>query len=32
MNKKYIIITFICITMSVVSGIIAQDLLVRGTI
>lgn len=32
MNKKYIIITFICIAISVISGIIANDLLVGGTI
>ena len=32
MNKKYIIITLICIVMSIISGIIAQDLLVGGTI
>lgn len=32
MSKKYIIITLICIAMSVISGIITQDLLVGGTI
>lgn len=32
MNKKYIIITLICITMSIISGIIAKDLLIGGTI
>lgn len=32
MSKKYIIITLICIAMSVLSGIITQDLLVGGTI
>lgn len=32
MNKKYIIITFICIVMSIISGIIAKDLLIGGTI
>lgn len=32
MNKKYIIITLICVAMSIISGIIAQDLLVGGTI
>lgn len=32
MNKKYIIITLICIAISVISGIIADDLLVGGTI
>ena len=32
MSKKYIIITLICIAMSVLFGIITQDLLVGGTI
>lgn len=32
MNKKYIIITLICIVISIVSGIIAKDLLIGGTI
>ena len=32
MSKKYIIITLICIAMSVLSEIITQDLLVGGTI
>ena len=32
MNKKYIIITLICIVISMVSGIIAKDLLIGGTI
>lgn len=32
MNKKYIIITLICIAMSIISGIIAKDLLIGGTI
>lgn len=32
MSKKYIVITLICIAMSVLSGIITQDLLVGGTI
>lgn len=32
MNKKYIIITLICIVMSIISGIIAKDLLIGGTI
>ena len=32
MNKKYIIITLICVVMSIISGIIAKDLLIGGTI
>lgn len=32
MNKKYVIITFICLLMSIISGIVAKDLLVGGTI
>ena len=32
MNKKYIIITLICIAMSIIFGIIAKDLLIGGTI
>lgn len=32
MNKKYIIITLICVLMSIIFGIIAQDVLIGGTI
>lgn len=32
MNKKYIIITLMCIAMSIIFGIIAKDLLIGGTI
>lgn len=32
MNKKYCIISFICIFISIISGIIAKDILVGGTI
>lgn len=32
MNKKYVIITSICILLSIISGIIAEDLLVGGSI
>lgn len=32
MKKKYLIITIICITISITSGIIANDILVGGTI
>ena len=32
MNKKYIIITFICLLMSIIFGIVAKDLIVGGTI
>lgn len=32
MNKKYIIITLICIVMSIISGIITKDILIGGTI
>lgn len=32
MNKKYIIISFICIIISLVSGIISNDIIVGGTI
>ena len=32
MNKKYFIITLICLMISLISGIIAQDLLIGGTI
>lgn len=32
MNKKYIIIILLCIIMSIISGIIAKDLLIGGTI
>ena len=32
MNKKYLIITLICLVMSLIYGIIAQDLLIGGTI
>ncbi len=32
MNKKYIIITLMCLIISIVSGIISNDLLIGGTI
>lgn len=32
MNKKYIIVTLICVGLSIISGIIAQDLLIGGTV
>lgn len=32
MNKKYIFITLICIIMSIISGIITEDILIGGTI
>ena len=32
MTKKYIIITLICIVMSIISGIITKDILIGGTI
>ena len=32
MNKKYIIITSICIVISIISGIITKDILIGGTI
>jgi len=32
MNKKYIIITLMCIAISIIFGIIAKDLLIGGTI
>ena len=32
MNKKYIIITFICMIISLISGIISNDIIVGGTI
>lgn len=32
MNKKYVIITFLCILLSFLAGIITKDLLVGGTI
>lgn len=32
MNKKYFIITLICVMISLISGIIAQDLLIGSTI
>lgn len=32
MNKKYIIITLICVVMSIISGIITKDILIGGTI
>ncbi len=32
MNKKYIIITCICFIISLISGIISKDIIVRGTI
>lgn len=32
MNKKYIIITLMCVLISMVTGIITQDLLIGGTI
>lgn len=32
MNKKYIIITFICTIISLISGIISNDIIVGGTI
>lgn len=32
MNKKYIVIILVCIVISIISGIIAKDLLIGGTI
>lgn len=32
MNKKYIAITLICTAISIISGIIARDLIIGGTI
>lgn len=32
MNKKYLIITFLCIILSIISGILAKDLIIGGTI
>lgn len=32
MNKKYIIITLICVVISIISGIITKDILIGGTI
>jgi len=32
MNKKYIIITFICTLISLISGIVSNDILIGGTI
>lgn len=32
MNKKYVIITFICLLISIIFGIIAKDLLIGGSI
>ncbi len=32
MNKKYIIITCICVLISLISGIVSNDIIVGGTI